>query len=1543
MRGSASVSDTHSCSTDAFRDQAYSCLSTKTFSNGEWYLDNNNTCGFLNIGTISGHVGGTPSASDVGSCVASFKVVDVVNGGVLSRQSFSIDVQSPNRAPVLLTPTCSNKAAQGDNYNCVLVASDADYDDLTWSFHPWYHSCGAFLSIDSGTGEISGTPGAGDGSCVVSVRTNDGEAYSNIQSFVLYISAKPVVSNAASCPSLNINTGELWTCDLDSSDPNGSGSITWEYGSDNTCNFLSLNPATGIVTGTPAMSDLEDCVFSLKSFDGDVYSEEEVFYFDVNATPVLSHSCATSINQGDAYTCVVSATDNDAGDSLTLSDLSDCSFSTVSQIGDDLSLGGLNGELGTDTSCTARYSVDDGQKVVTEEFELTINQKPDIVCLGSSDCDLFVNEGDDGRYFDHQLTASDSEGSASFAWALDNTIANACSFMDIHATNGSFIINSTPSAGDVGSCDVAVIATDPSGLDSDPYIVTFTVNANSAPVVTQNCSGTLSSLNEDTANLCNVEATDADGHPLTWSVRSGASCEPIFSFDAGGPVESVNGATDELTSNIDLTGLITDNSISPDCNLIIDVTDGIATTSFNYTVTINAVNDPPSFENVLCSGGTEDGSLSCSFDFTDEEGNGIASYAISDDLAGAGYTGSEVSCYNASATQNYYDDPGPGYIDSSGTPTIVVDGIINDDNATTPLPGSCVLIVEMVDDDATSPATGYFHKVITLTNTNDTPTIDTYCVTPSTTDTANEDALYSCPFSGSDVDGDSLTWALTANTTCPTSAADGYPSWMEINSSTGEVTWTPADDGKALPISCDFEVVANDGTIDSAAQLITLTVNNFNEAPVADDNCPDVVIPNDGPFAGCQATGTDLDANNIFWYVEASNGCAWLSIDMAGNITGTPPAGAAPVCTFRYYGEDDHAPSATTGIVEMDVAVDDVLIIADGSNCNETSGAGDLGDGIVEIDEGTTYSSCSPSLDHARHTAINSIAAEDAVAWDITYTDNSGAYTDNSVGDRGCGFLNVVEGDNSISLNSNGAVTQDQVDQVFCEVDITGTDGGVAGTVDTYNIRYEMNNINDAPVAIMESSPPQSSDCGDYTIYRDDTSTVGPNQLASCLLTQTDEDNKNMARDTITWSVATTSCGLRVDTDANGNGVVTYDNSGSGYPGATTCDADFVATDGMAFSNVVSFTITFEERPVIDAITNANDCTVNSVDNNESFSLQALYECQLSASSANGAITGYQIDTDTCSGFTIDNAGKLERLASVTSGSPGYCEVFVTATDAIGEVSAPMEITFLMCPKNYTYVAGGAYNDDFCVMQHEAKAVNDSTGAMENTGLAADRTTHTPVSMSAAYPWRDITQSDAVIACQKNGSDYNLISNNQWQQLAQELEAQAQNWSSGAVGTGCIFTGNSGYDYSCGYNQGSVEGDGLRQDLAKITLLTSSGAEVYDFSGNVWEWVNDNQASLAINAKWPSVTDAYALSTFGPGQNYADPSPTGFADTISYYGGLGIADLDSATLGIVRGGSFNNTTGTTTWQPGIFATSLDYADDGMVKDPNVGFRCVFNP
>ncbi len=257
---------------------------------------------------------------------------------------------------------------------------------------------------------------------------------------------------------------------------------------------------------------------------------------------------------------------------------------------------------------------------------------------------------------------------------------------------------------------------------------------------------------------------------------------------------------------------------------------------------------------------------------------------------------------------------------------------------------------------------------------------------------------------------------------------------------------------------------------------------------------------------------------------------------------------------------------------------------------------------------------------------------------------------------------------------------------------------------------------------------------------------------------------------------------------------------------------------------------------------------------------------------------------------------------------------------------------YVRVPNNSTYTSA-----DFCV----SKYIASQSGS-------------TALSVAGVAPWVNISQSAAVTTCKANGARYDLISNAEWQTVAQNIEGVAANWSGGAVNSGQLSRGHSDNNpantlaASSDDVSGNCSGTGQTcsstvWDSQRRTNVLSNGNVVWDMAGNVWQSVKDtNSTNFGSGAYMSQVTSSSHTATgtvggltgnakflFGPAGDYTALNSTP-------YGGLGYGYLGSTNGAIARGNTYVNQD-----QTGVFAVTLN--NTTSVSGPRIGFRCVFHP
>jgi formylglycine-generating enzyme required for sulfatase activity len=247
----------------------------------------------------------------------------------------------------------------------------------------------------------------------------------------------------------------------------------------------------------------------------------------------------------------------------------------------------------------------------------------------------------------------------------------------------------------------------------------------------------------------------------------------------------------------------------------------------------------------------------------------------------------------------------------------------------------------------------------------------------------------------------------------------------------------------------------------------------------------------------------------------------------------------------------------------------------------------------------------------------------------------------------------------------------------------------------------------------------------------------------------------------------------------------------------------------------------------------------------------------------------------------------------------------------------------IQCPNGYIPVLPPAASgvSPFCVARFEMKL---------GVGGA-------PESAASGLPWANLNRTQAISSCQGLGDGYDLINNSQWQQVARQIESNGSNWSSGQAGLGSLPAGH--------VNQGpnnALAADPLETNLCfgrsedcstefwspNRRVFNVGANTIWDFSGNVSEWVRDNFTNAApiLASAGSSALDG-VRTQFGAGLTYAEEN-LGEAN-------LGIVDLNYGSGGLARGSSFAN----------IFSLAGIYFTDSSVSPDTqselLGFRCIY--
>lgn len=366
-----------------------------------------------------------------------------------------------------------------------------------------------------------------------------------------------------------------------------------------------------------------------------------------------------------------------------------------------------------------------------------------------------------------------------------------------------------------------------------------------------------------------------------------------------------------------------------------------------------------------------------------------------------------------------------------------------------------------------------------------------------------------------------------------------------------------------------------------------------------------------------------------------------------------------------------------------------------------------------------------------------------------------------------------------------------------------------------------------------------------------------------------------------------------------------------------------------------------------------------------------------------GTVIECQIEPSLPAGLSLSVASSSCRISGTPTAlqsSATYVLSGVTALTKRGSLNIEISVVpkTLRCDSNWLKIP--AYSDgqvsaaEFCVMKYEAKLFANNSlvvdGDVDSTLPNVDYSVagvYQARSVPEGQPWVRIKRRetsdalDAERACSNLGEGYALINNSQWQVLARKIELAESsanvrlNWSNSSTnGTNFLTRGHTDSSPLASLAASSNDSDGCvgtgntscmdntHADFSqRRTFNLSHDQVIWDFAGNVWEWVAENSGfSYGTNSQVALITSSYGNEctnasscmlgfpkvVFGPFGDYS-------AKNASPFGNLGIGWIGAGSGGIVRGGRWNST-----GNGGIFATNQGITSN-FVQD-GYGFRCV---
>jgi hypothetical protein len=816
--------------------------------------------------------------------------------------------------------------------------------------------------------------------------------------------------------------------------------------------------------------------------------------------------------------------------------------------------------------------------------------------------------------------------------------------------------------------------------------ITLSVSDNGSPVgtsATQQFTITVNSVN-DTPSFTTLgnQAVNEDAGPQT--VNSFATANA-----GGGTDENGQTFTYNITNNTNST-LFTGGgqpSISPTgvltytpapnafgvATITVSVSDNgspVATSATQqFTITVNSVNDTPSFTTLGNQAVNEDAGPQT-----------VNSFASANAGGGTDENG-QTFTYNITNNSN------STLFTGGGQPSISPTGVLTYTPAANAF-GVATITVSVSDNGSPVATSATQQFTITVNSVNDTPTFTTLG-----NQAVNEDAGPQTVNSfasanaggGTDENGQTFTYNITNNTNSTLFTGGGQPSI----SSTGVLTYTPAPN--AFGVATITLSVSDNGSpvATSATQQFTITVNSVNDTPSFTTLGNQAVNEDAGPqtvnsFATANAGGGTDENGQTFTYNITNNtnsslftGGGQPSISSTGVLTYTPAPNAFGVATITLSVSDNGSPVATSATQQFTITVNSV---------NDTPSFTTLGNQTVNED--------------APQQTVNSFATANAGGG----TDENGQTFTYNITNNSNSTLFTLGGQPSIS--PTGVLTYTPAAHAFGVATITlsvSDNGSPVATSATQQFTITLNSVNDAPSFTKgaDQTVPFNSPAQSVTGWATSLSAGPPNETQNLSFNVTNDFNGLFSSQPVILPNGTLQ--YTPMANASGTAIVTV----------RIVDDGGTALSGVDTSAPQTFTITVQP-----AVTNIpptiNPIAPNPLNINEDAGLQTV---NLSGITAGGAETQNLIVTASSNNATLTGTITVNYTPNNPTGSitftpaanvNGTAIITVTVTDA-GIDTIPGNSDDGSTPVSFT-VNVAAVNDTPSFTTLGNQAVNEDAG-----------------------------------------------------------------------------------------------------------------------------------------------------------------------------------------------------------------------------------------
>ena len=847
-----------------------------------------NTATIPGVGTITINAAGgytfTPAANYNGAVPQITYTISDGNGGTDTATLDLGPVAPRNDAPTS-TPLSAQSSADSStiSLNVAPNFSDIDGDTLTYSAT----GLPPGLSINPATGVVSGTIdhlASSAGSYSVTVRATDPSGASTQRTFSWTVTnpapTGAPISNATGTDGTPVNMPVAGGF----SDPDGD---TLTYSASGLPSGLSINPASGVITGTlsagasaggPSSNGVYTIAVTATDSQGALVTR--TFTYTVSNPPPSAVADTFTGTEDVALSGNVATNDSDPdGDALT--------FSVVS--------GPASGTLVFNTNGTFTYTPNANTNSnsgpdtftyrVTDANGASATAVVTLVMTPVNDAPVAANVATatpEDTPLNGTLTATDVDGDAlTFTKATDpahgTVLVNA---------DGTYVY--TPAANYNGPDSFTFRVTDGNGGTVTRTVTMSVTPVNDAPVADNETASTPedTALNVPAASGLLVGDTDIDGDALSITQFTVAGDATVYSAGSTATIASVGTLRINANGSYVFTPAPNYNGPVPVATYTVGDGNGGSDTG-TLTLAVTPVNDAPTAPNVSVT---------------------VAENTpFNDTLTGSDIDGDTLTFTKAS-------DPGHGtvVVNPNGTytytPTTGYDG-----------PDSFTFTVSDGNGGSVTRTVS-----ITIVGVNDAPIAVDDVFSGNEDTVIGGDVTPGTPGQDRDIEGDPITVVdADGNATNGISPVSGPTHGTLVLNADGTFAYTPNANYNGTD---SFTYRISDGQGGFAEATVNLTINPVNDAPVAANDS--ATTPEDTPYAGTLPPASDVDGDAVT-YVKASDPAhGTVVVNADGTYVYTPASNYNGTDTFRYSVRDTTGAVTTYTVTVIVTPVNDDPVVA---------------------------------------------------------------------------------------------------------------------------------------------------------------------------------------------------------------------------------------------------------------------------------------------------------------------------------------------------------------------------------------------------------------------------------------------------------------------------------------------------------------------------------------------------------------------------------------------------------------------------------------